>query len=385
MLGAIIGDLAASQWQLDKNAFYKFLVTDEAKATEYGVEVMFLTPDIVNKKPIDEHFFANALTPPYSQGHLFSAQIDEWSQGDFLRIPYNRVRGVLAITAGMIGWTSERKDEIEIRLSQLNIFGINKEDWYATRIMARAVFDLKVFGRKDLISSSSNNVYDLLKSWNIDKMGLLADVTRAWKCFETSFDFTSAIHNAVKSKINPHLTAALAGMFAEAAYGCRYVFLKCKYTGIVGYRNCIQIPEHLKKFYGYRLFEQSMLEYNKELKTFHKKNCSETDVEIHSWSETINAYQEIHISNEMYDRIFYGFDTDEANPYGFYWDDGKFYLYGKDHLFARFEIAEDRLWNRIIHFETTGSVHDAHIAMNAALHSIFHSDYLFKDMPKFEH
>jgi len=121
------------------------------------------------------------------------------------------------------------------------------------------------------------------------------------------------------------------------------------------------------------------------LKISHKKNNSETDVEIHKWVDTVNAYEEIHLTDEQMDRIYYGFDTDADNPFGFFMEDGRFYLYGKGCVYARFYINEERFWNRIIYFQTTGNVQAAHYAMNIALHSVCHSDYLFKDMPKFEH
>lgn len=387
MLGAIIGDLAASQWQLDTNDFYKYLITDKVlKPTEYGVEVMYLAKDIVEKKPIDLSFYSYALTPPVSQGLMYSRKIMDWYLDDFKKFPFNRVRGVLAITAGMIGWTSDSFAEIENRLTQLNVFGLEKDDWYAIHIMAQAVFELKIFNSKKKISSSEDMFYGPLSSWDTNKMGLLADVTRAWKCFESSFDFTSAIHNAVKSKINPHLTAVLTGMFAEAMYGCRYVLLKSRYTGLIGYHHEIQIPENIgRHIYGFDLFTKSMLEYNKTLKIAHRKNNSETDVEIHKWVDTINAYEEIHLTDEQMDRIFYGFSTDAENPYGFFQEEGRFYLYGNGRVYARFYISDERFWNRIVGFQTTGNVEESHYAMNIALHSVIHSDYLFKNMPVFSH
>lgn len=387
MLGAIIGDLAASQWQLDKNDFYKYLITDKVqKPTEYGIEVLYMARYIVEKNPIDLTFYSEALGAPVSQGHMYSKKITDWYMVDFKKLPFNRVRGVLAITAGMIGWTSDSFKEAQERLTQLNVFGIEKVDWYAIHIMAQAVFELKIYNSKKGISSSKDMFYAPLSYWETDKMGLLADVTRAWKCFENSFDFTSAIHNAVKSKINPHLTAALTGMFAEAMYGCRYVFLKYKYTGVIGYYHEIQIPENIKRhIYGYDLFTESMLKYNKTLKISHRKNASETDVEIHKWTDTINVYEEIHLTDEQMDRIYYGFDTDADNPFGFFREEGWFYLYGRGHVYARFLITDERFWNRIIKFQTEGHDSAAHYAMNIALHSVCHSDYLFKDMPKFEH
>ena len=47
----------------------------------------------------------------------------------------------------------------------------------------------------------------------------LGAVVRAWDAFYRSNDFKSTIHRAVKSPLNPHLTAAIAGELAEAMYG----------------------------------------------------------------------------------------------------------------------------------------------------------------------
>ena len=63
-----------------------------------------------------------------------------------------------------------------------------------------------------------------------ENIGLLTYIFRAWDSFYRAFDYTSTIHNAMKWPGDKHLTASIAGAFADAMYGCEMSFIKKKYA-----------------------------------------------------------------------------------------------------------------------------------------------------------
>ena len=77
MLGAIIGDIAANQWQINKERFYKELITDEARPSLFGEAVLKLSGPVLNDEEIKSHVFD--------------------------LIPYNQMQVIGVIIAGAVG------------------------------------------------------------------------------------------------------------------------------------------------------------------------------------------------------------------------------------------------------------------------------------------
>ena len=100
---------------------------------------------------------------------------------------------------------------------------------------------------------------------------------RAWYCFETAWDFTSAIHNAARwPDVDRHLLCSLTGALAEAMYGCEYRLLKEKYGS--NWYNCIVYPDAIKE--GVLRIK----DYQYENRNFFPKNSALTNVERHIWT-----------------------------------------------------------------------------------------------------
>ncbi len=92
-----------------------------------------------------------------------------------------------------------------------------KEARYASTILSQLIWLLRNGNSKwDAIQKdwSFNTILD----WDKSSDGLLGAIARAWDAFYRAFDFTSTIHSAVKSPVNPRLTACIAGALAEAMY-----------------------------------------------------------------------------------------------------------------------------------------------------------------------
>ena len=135
---------------------------------------------------------------------------------------------------------------------------------------------------------------------------------RRWpEKLSTTYNFTSAIHSAVKSPVNPHLTAAIAGELAEAMYGCEQGFLKRKYTD----RNffMIVLPDAIEKKSIRSIFEGKVM------------------------------------SRSYFQSMMKAFYTDWENRYGFYLDNGWFYVYRSYYLICRFMVRKNEQGEYIIY------------------------------------
>lgn len=159
----------------------------------------------------------------------------------------------------------------------------------------------------------------------------------------TTYNFTSAIHSAVKSPVNPHLTAAIAGELAEAMYGCEQGFLKRKYTD----RNffMIVLPDAIEKKY------EKELEFirNHRYVSFFQKNDARTNVERHVWTPIRNIFEGKVMSHCYFQSMMKAFYTDWENRYGFYLDNGWFYVYRSYYLICRFKVRKNEQGEYIIY------------------------------------
>lgn len=212
MLGAIVGDLAAWTYENDKERFYSSLTTKEALLSPFGKTAYETAVWSLDRKEGE----LIHLCPEKHWGPLVHAD--------------NLIR------CATLAWTTD----IPFNLfeSDSGIFYDDKEGWYAGRIIVELINGLH-HGKtkKGVLQHGMGETFQSLKSgweWKIIKpdQGLLIYLMRAWDCFEKSWDFTSAIHNAaIWENVDRHLLCCLTGALAEAMYGCEFNFLKKKYGG----------------------------------------------------------------------------------------------------------------------------------------------------------
>lgn len=88
--------------------------------------------------------------------------------------------------------------------SAKEIFYDDKEGMYAGSIIVELIQSLHIGkSKKEALSGHFGNIFAQMKAgwqWKNSKPtdGLLTYLMRAWYCFETAWDFTSAIHNAAR-------------------------------------------------------------------------------------------------------------------------------------------------------------------------------------------
>lgn len=227
MIGAIIGDLSAWTWEHDKEAFNRSLVSEDAKLSEYGATALFTASSVMRKSdldPIDPWMFERFLPQTVRGGAPLSPDICKWLDSDRRdkNFPYEGVKKALVVVYALTGWSDMSADEASEYSRRIAInFEIEKQDFYATRSLPKLIWNLRQGMSKDealnaIDPSIAKLTSNLSNTTDDDPLGA---VVRAWDAFYRSDDFTSAIHNAVMSPVNPHLTAAIAGELAEAMYG----------------------------------------------------------------------------------------------------------------------------------------------------------------------
>ena len=99
----------------------------------------------------------------------------------------------------------------------------NKEEHYFSQL-AEVIYRL----RQGATKHEAIQGVHYLKDWSLlDPESPLGYACHAWECFKKSWDFTSALHNAMRCPYgDKHLLAALTGAIAEAMYSCEYGFIK---------------------------------------------------------------------------------------------------------------------------------------------------------------
>lgn len=303
MIGGIIGDLAASTYLLDSDTFYRQLIGDRATLSEYGLAVYA------------------AVNP----SHHNSDRACAGSPGQLLML--------LAVA----GWY-DSDDPAAPAVGGLPADG---ETGLAMQLMPEMIRCLRGGLSKDETYTRLGDGFRAFRhshSWRQDTSALSL-MMRAWNCFYRSFDFGSALHNAVKEMPdNPRLMASLTGMMASAMYGHAIYYIKRKYSPGDTFVDCkpIRIPDRITGDFAdeHRAIAVQMKWQN----VFYKKNNSLTNVERHRFTATSSRYEGMEITAETRRRILRSFPTDWENRFGFYLDDGHIYVYRSHYLLGRFRI-----------------------------------------------
>lgn len=339
MIGAIIGDLAASTYERDKDNFFRQLIDPYFDALE------------LQRKFIAAIEFING------QGSLDGFK--SLRQGsDYVAIWKHNIIGAIAL-----GWISDSLEQCE---EYAHRFHDEKEDWYAAHFLSKLIFVLRHGDtkRRALKVEHIGTFASFVQGHWQNGDGPLSYLVRAWKAFEKSFDFGSALHAAIELPGDLHINCILVGALADAMYGHQQYIRKQKYKG------------------GVLDIDITLLDYLRDIdsnswqnRTFFPKNNARTNVERHTWTPiNIPSLENIHFSKEARRRILKSFYTGWDNRYGFYWDDGWFYSYRSFVLIGRFRLTlnDDGTYS-ITQIQVSNENHDLKSAIEGTIYPTLYS------------
>ena len=382
MIGAIIGDLAASSWENDRKGFYRNLVTDRSQLSECGLCMLaaFATGmdryDFqVFQKEFSDFFLAHSRGLSCSQ---------EWE--DFFSSgcrPFNKKVSVRIYAACLVlaGW---QKYPEEMAMGLSNSLKLDKEGFYASSFSS-VIWNLRQGRSKNDIVyhlAQSDHRVDTILRWHEShhypseghEEDLEYYLNYAWRCFRYSWDFTSAIHEAMRccpDSFDRHLLGMLTGAIAEAMYGSSHCLLKEKYAvnGAVSIK--INIPRSLLDDFQSEFMR--LREYESKERVFFPKNASRTNVERQTWIPWHAERLPADLHSEYHRRLLKSYEPGWDYRYSVYLDDGWFYLCRSFFLIARFRMVEttDGRW-KITDTQRCRSESDAQIAMDEVLYVIVH-------------
>lgn len=312
MVGAFVGDLAAWTWLNDHGMFYPYLISEKSEKSDYA-DVMIFTAKILLDNPLitkDEYLI---LTNKYFASKNFSIYSEEYS----------------VIRAIVIGWLYDGfGDNIEIVTNYC--LCEEKEAWYASHFLSRLIVAL----RNGVSKKEAVNVNFVMPfyyfvedvNWK-NGLGVLSYLVRAWISFSNSYDFGSAIHNAVKQPGNTVLNCILVGALADAMYGCGNYYVKEQFQGGC---SLAKIP----------YLDERIYQINETKRTFFAKNNALINVDKHFWYSKKCQFEDKIIDKELYRRILRAFYTGWDDRYGFYFDDGWVYVYRSYKILSRFRLIQ---------------------------------------------
>lgn len=347
MIGGIIGDLAASTYLRDKNTFYCQLFDISATLSEFGIAILasakYLYDNPRSGQAGNQEEFTRILSSYLSSANkrisditdLYNSEI--LSQGDYKTILPRR-SGTLLCELAVAGWFMDSDED-----RWTDVVAIfepwEKEEGYARILMPKMIRLLRSGYTKDETYQMLNPVFkDVRHHWDWrNGTSTLCLLMRAWNCFYNSFDFGSAIHNAVRDMPeNPRLMASVTGMIASAMYGHGYYYIKQKYSGGQLNQRFLQIPERIATAYmdEFRVIRV----HEKWQHIFFKKNDALTNVERLHFMPIQSRYEGHVITAEQRRRILRAFVTGWEDRFGFYLDNGFVYLYRSHYLLGRFKI-----------------------------------------------
>ena len=319
MTGAILGDLAAWTWENEPDKFYPQLVSINAHLSVKGKIVLECFNALFDNKEIEREQYERIFGRENYKDKVINALI----------------RSIV------IGWIYDvDKDSSPIQKYSLHE---DKEDWYATHFLAGLIcFLRKGASKKEAAMVKHIGVFrDFVPNWKDvngshwkEGNGPLSILVRAWIAFYDSFDFTSAIHNAMQLPGDKHVNGILVGALAGAMYGSDQILLKKKFCKDSEPYHFIQTPDRLQSIVS------PLKSYEINARSFFPKNRAFTNVELHQWVEVKSPvkYLDIVINKELARRILKAFDTGWDCRYGFYLDDGFVYVYRSGVLLCRFKL-----------------------------------------------
>ena len=316
MTGGLIGDLAAWTWENDQESFYPRLVSEKAVLSSKGNVLLTASNSLLANKSIEREKYERLFADE-------SLYCEKETNALIRSIP--------------IGWIYDDADELGTATTTYALHE-DKEGWYATHFMTQLICALRNGASKnDALKVEHIGMFSaFVGNWSVQTTdsGPMSLLILAWKAFYDSFDFTSAIHNAMKLPGDKHVNGILVGALAGAMYGTEQILLKKKFCKHSEPYNFLQFPEFLQSTVStFKTFEL-------KARPFFPKNRALTNVELHQWVE-VNApakIRDIVINKELGRRILKAFDTGWDCRYGFYLDDGFIYVYRSGVLLCRFKL-----------------------------------------------
>lgn len=347
MIGAFIGDLASWTWINDHDKFYSQLYSDVAQKSVYSDVMLFTAKTLIESPNISRDEFMRMHQCYFGIGN---AKVNA---------DYDLLRSIV------IGWMYD-EDSISHAIHSY-CFCDEKEEAYASHFMAKLIYKLRTGSTK--IDAAQVEFCGTFRSFTKEEHwktgnGVLSYLVRAWMSFYDAFDFGSAIHNAVKKPGNMTLNCILAGALADAMYGCENYFVKNKFEGG-------RYIEHLD------FVDSSLYDLHHSKRTFFPKNNARTNVERHYWFNASCPYSDKVITPELKCRITKAFYTGWEARFGFYLDDGWFYVYRSFILLARFKLKEQSDGTyRIANYQKSDESKQYDLdntAINCAMYSVEHN------------
>lgn len=369
MIGAIIGDLAAWTYEHDRTRFWSHLVSEEAKVSEFGLSVLATAEIISTDRNMPKERAAEFTRQRFrvlSPAVELSPAAQEWSSS--LNCPYgSTIFGIAMLRMATCAFFDVPDKEWWFETT------FDKEEGYTRMFLSQMVSLLRQGKTKDEVYEELGSVFHNCRHhWNWqEETGMMSYLLRAWDAFYRSFDFTSAIHNAMKMNGNHHLMGAFTGAIADAMYGCRYNMVKKKY----------QKEESYSPFVNMTLPKALMQDFDETMhfiedraikeRIFYPKNNAMTNVELHSWQNIENPFANVVIDEERKRIMLYAFEPDWDNRYGIYWENGWFYVYRSGFLLLRFQLDQlpDSTY-RICHLQKTEAGQSNANALSEALYSL---------------
>lgn len=354
MYGAIIGDLAAWTYEHHVAQFYSRLVAEDAELSDEGRIASIMLRDM------DTH--GNVGVPrSFQTGDRETIDV---VSADYGRLPFEKGDSKEDCIAGVCDYFKDEPDNGQM---------------YALRILTSICYDLwhGATKKEALLSHEGKQLKQILDSCDIhtipdSKAKVLAIyLARAWDCFEKSWDFTSALHNAVKWDGDRHLTCMLTGAIAGAMYG--YYFIFKKGSNPAESQSVLHLPDYLQCQYA----EQTKHEWKNRF--FYPKNEAMTNVTKYDWKPYQSAFEGKEISAGLEKSIRLAFHPGWDDRYGFYLENGWYYVYRSFFLMYRFRIVKGEKESfRIVNLQCSGDHFDKEeSALREAMYSAeFHWEML---------
>ncbi|MDO5443594.1 MAG: ADP-ribosylglycohydrolase family protein, partial [Bacteroidia bacterium] len=301
MYGAIIGDLAAWTYEHHAAQFFSRLVAEDAELSPEGriASIILRNLDTHGRSGVPRSF------------PIGDPKTVDVVTADYGRLPFEK--------------EDSREDCINGVCYQLRENDL-ADSIYAVRILTGIYYDLwhgatKREALQSLEGKQLKHIIDNCDIENIpdDRSKVLAIyLARAWDSFEKAWDFTSAMRNAVKWNGDRHIICMLTGAIAGAMYGYERTFTKGEHTSDCSRE--LEMPDYLHGQF------REICQHDWANRFFFPKNDALTNVRKYDWTPYKSAFEGKEISAGLEDHIRRAFCTGWDDRYGFYLENGWYYV-----------------------------------------------------------
>jgi len=372
MIGGIYGDLAASTYLRDPKVFYKQLFDEKATISEYGLAILaaanilrnhqgdYTDKDRIRCREVVQHYLDDT---DYRVTRI-SEKAEIWKYDPNMRVT-PVAQGLLLNRLATNALISDDPEKTDFGLFFDD--NIDKPEGYARIFIRTMITRLSSGATKDEVYEELGGIFkDIRKQWHWKERESVLDLLmRAWDCFYNSFDFGSAIHNAVRyPNSNTRQLASLTGLIAESMYGCRTYFIKSKFTSGGSPETFLELPKAIfEKYENDLTYAKKQMAWNN---VFWPKNDARTNVEWHTYHSVASHFEGFVISKEIRRRILRSFEPGWDSRYSFYLDNGWIYLCRSFHIIGRFKILPYGTDFKITHIQQSDQGHEFDSAFVAA-------------------